>query len=54
MARPREAKDLYRTLIKKYHPDRFGARYAHIQEWMKIINGVNETHLSRLQRPRAR
>ncbi|MGK5093484.1 J domain-containing protein [Deltaproteobacteria bacterium TL4] len=48
--RLKDVKFQYRNLIKKYHPDRFGHDHYHVQEWMKIINQVNETHLRRKRR----
>ncbi|MBF0239287.1 MAG: DnaJ domain-containing protein [SAR324 cluster bacterium] len=49
-ARAKEVKQHYRRLIKKYHPDQFGLEYQYMQEWMKLINLVHETHLKRRQR----
>jgi len=46
----KDVKVKYRQLIKKYHPDQFAGQDIQLQEWMKIINMVHETHLSRMQR----
>ncbi|MBF0286955.1 MAG: J domain-containing protein [SAR324 cluster bacterium] len=46
----KDLKDHYRQLIKKYHPDQFGEDNLQVEEWMKMINMVHETHLHKMQR----
>ncbi len=46
----KDLKERYRQLIKKYHPDQFGGDNMEVQEWMKMINVVHETHLHKMQR----
>lgn len=50
MTRFKDVRQEYRQLIKKYHPDKFGDNQVHMEEWMKIINGVHEMHLRRMER----
>lgn len=52
VARKKEVKSKYRQLIKKYHPDLFGIEHPEIEEWMKTINLIHDSHLRRMQRAR--
>lgn len=52
VARKKEVKSKYRQLIKKYHPDLFGIEHPEMEEWMKTINLIHDSHLRRMQRAR--
>lgn len=46
----KDVRNRYRQLIKKYHPDQYGEYQDKVEEWMKVINIVHDSHVRRMER----